>query len=506
VPNPLQCVCFLAATLCPVHRSHLKLSATLFILSVASSFLASCSSKGPALIAFTHVTVIDPASATVYPDSTVIVNHSKIDVVGPSSTTPIPPGAQIIDAAGKFLLPGLVDMHIHLTGAGEPTGSREFIFPLLVANGITTVRDMGGQISFLKQLRKEVDSHKRLGPRIFFTGPYFDGDPPSFQPAIVIRDYPEATRAVAQLKSDGVDFIKVQSRLQPQGFFSIARASHENGMRFVGHVPDSISSAAASDAGQASIEHLTGVLLSCSSREDELRQRQLASSPLNGTLTQSQERMRAWQENLLTSYSEQKAAALFKKFAENRTAQVPTLPLLLHLAFLTPETNRTSDPQMKYIPGNLRTTWAQGRLESLANQTEADVILRKQFALKSLALVNDMYHSGVSLMAGTDSAAPNVFPGFSLHEDVWYMVQAGLSPMQALQAATSTPARFLGFANQQGAIASGQRADLLLLDANPLDEIHNTQKIRAVVLNGKFLDRAALDELLTNAERFAATH
>ena len=489
-----------------MYLSHLKLPACLLILSVALSFLASCSSSGPTTFAITHVTVIDPADSSVSPDSTVIVNKNKIAAVGPSSTTPIPAGATLIDAAGKFLIPGLVDMHLHLTGAGEPTGSREFILPLLVANGITTVRDMGGQIGFLKQLRKEIDSRKRLGPQIFFTGPYLDGDPPSFQPSIVVRNDSDAAGAVKQLKAGGVDFIKVQSRLQPEGFFAIARASRENGMRFVGHVPDSISSAAASDAGQASIEHLTGVLLSCSSREDELRQRQLAPWPLNGTLIQSQERMRAWQEDLLTSYSEQKAAALFKQFSENRTVQVPTLPLLIHLAFLTPESDRTNDSRMKYIPGNLRTTWDQGRLASLANQTEADIILRKQFALKTLALVNNMHHAGVSLMAGTDSAAPNVFPGFSLHEDVWYMVQAGLSPMQALQAATSTPARFLGLANQQGAIAPGQRADLVLLDANPLDDIHNTQNIHAVVLDGKVLDRIALDDLLKNVEHFAATH
>ena len=144
-------------------------------------------------------------------------------------------------------------MHVHLTGAGEPIGSREFILPLLIANGITTVRDMGGSVVLLKQLRQEIASGKRIGPQIFFTGPYLDGDPPYFQPSIVVRNAQDAIAAVQQLKSDGVDFIKVQSRLQPAAYFAIADASRHAGMRYVGHVPDAISARAASASG--AIQH-----------------------------------------------------------------------------------------------------------------------------------------------------------------------------------------------------------------------------------------------------------
>ncbi len=233
------------------------------------------SASHPETIAITHVTVIDATGEAPKADFTVIIEGQRISAVGPSSSTPIPHGAKIVDGSGKFLIPGLADMHIHLTGAGEPTGSREFIIPLLIANGITTVRDLGGKVEYLKALREEINSGKRAGPQIFFTGPYLDGNPPSFQPSVVVQNAAEAVAAVQTLKREGVDFIKVQSRLQPEAYYAIAEESKKQGIRFVGHVPDSITVVAASDAGQASIEHLTGVLFGCSSREEELRQRQL---------------------------------------------------------------------------------------------------------------------------------------------------------------------------------------------------------------------------------------
>src|SRR5262249_18795891 len=221
-------------------------------------FLASCSKPRPAAIAITHVTVIDATGGPAGPNSTVLIEDSKITAAGPDSSIAIPSGAQVIDATGKFLIPGLADMHVHLTGAGEPTGSREFILPLLVANGITTVRDMGGKVELLKQLRDEIDTGKRLGPQIFFTGPYLDGDPPSFQPSIVVKTATEARNAVDLLSGEGVDFIKTQSRLERDPYFAIAEESRKKGIRFVGHVPDRVAPLEASQAGQASIEHLTG--------------------------------------------------------------------------------------------------------------------------------------------------------------------------------------------------------------------------------------------------------
>ena len=467
-------------------------------------FTAACHKPIPATIAITHATVIDATGASPQPNSTVLIYNEKISAVGPDSSIEIPTGARIIDATGKFLIPGLADMHIHLMGAGEPAGSREFILPLLIANGITTVRDMGGDVSQLKKLKKETDSGDQPGPQIFFTGPYLDGNPPYFQPSIVVVTPAEADAAVHKLKSEGVNFIKVQSRLKPDAYFAIAEAAHKENIRFVGHVPDSISAAQASDAGQASIEHLTGILLACSSREAELRQQQLNPPPRKETPPQTSLRQRAWQQAVLDTYSHEKAQQLYAKFLANRTWQVPTLPLLIELAYLTPATDRANDPNLKYIPQNLQKIWKQGRAESLADKTSGDFVLRAKLVEASLKAVGDMHAVGIPMMAGTDSTAPNLVPGFALHDSIADLVRAGLTPLEALQAATSKPAEFLNRRNEQGIIAPGQRADLVLLDANPLDDIHNTQRIRAVILKGKFLDRAALDTLLAHAAQFAA--
>ncbi len=270
-----------------MHYSRFRSLLGLLFFVNALVLLISCSATKPPSLAITHVTVIDVTGAPLQPDSTVIIADSRISAVGPSSSLPIPRGTKTIDASGKFLIPGLADMHLHLTGAGEPTGSREFIIPLLIASGITTVRDMGGSVVLLNQLRQEISSGDRIGPQIFFTGPYLDGDPPYFQPSIVVRNAQDAMLPYNNSNPSGVDFSKVQSRLQPAAYFAIAEASRRAGLRYVGHVPDAISSRAASEAGQASIEHLTGVLLACSTREDELRRRQLAAPPAHGSVDRS---------------------------------------------------------------------------------------------------------------------------------------------------------------------------------------------------------------------------
>jgi imidazolonepropionase-like amidohydrolase len=474
----------------------------LFLSMVTTSALASCSHLSS--LAVTHVTVIDATGAPPKPDCTVVIEDARIAAVGPSASTRVPFGAKLIDASGKFLIPGLADMHIHLTGAGEPGGSREFIVPLLVANGITTVRDMGGKVELLKELRAEVNDGRRAGPQIFFTGPYLDGNPPSFQPSIVVQNAAEGTAAVQKLKREGVDFIKVQSRLLADPYYAIAREAKSQEIRFVGHVPDSITAAAASDAGQASIEHLTGVLLDCSTREQELRQRQLQPVALHRE--QALARERVWNKDLLDSFSPQLAESLARKFQVNQTWQVPTLPMLIHLGFVTPETDLGSDPRLKYVPVKVRQFWEQGRKEQLEHHNAEDFAQRGESIRRLLEVVGKMNTAGVPIIAGTDSAAPNVFPGSSLHEDLAYLVQAGLTPMQALQAATTKPAEFLHRSGEQGSLETGKRADLLLLDANPLEDIHNTQKIRAVILKGRLFERADLDALLAEVEQYASSH
>lgn len=466
--------------------------------------LCSCSKPVALSLAIAHATVIDATGVPPQPDTTVIIANQRIAAIGPSSSTAIPRGALVLDATGKFLIPGLADMHVHVTAASEPAGSRQFVIPLLVANGVTTVRDMGGKVEYLAELRSEIADDKPPGPQLFFTGPYLDGDPPGYQPSITVKSAFEARAAVDLLVSQHVDFIKTQSVLSRDAYFAVAEESKAKHIRFVGHVPDRVSALEASQAGQASIEHLTGVLLACSTKEDELRQEQFVPDPPNATIEQALIRSRSWQRRLLDSYSDQKAAALFRAFASNGTWQVPTFPVNVHLGFMTPKTDLSNDPGMKYVPQNERKIWQAGISSRLEHRSEPDFALREEIVKRSLAIVGAMQSAGVRIMAGTDTPAPNVFPGSSLHEDLAYLVAAGLTPMQALQAATKSPAEFLGKLDSQGTIEPGKFADLVLLDANPLDDIHYTEKIRAVILHGRLLDRPALDALLQSVEAYAA--
>jgi imidazolonepropionase-like amidohydrolase len=475
------------------------------VFSVCLLFYA-CSSPGEHALAITHATVIDMAGEKPLADRTVIIQKDRIANIGASNAVSIPRGAQILDAHGKFLIPGLVDMHIHLTAAGEPDGSRKFIVPLLLANGITGVRDMGGYLESLNPLRKEIAEGKRLGPRIVTPGPYLDGSPPSFQPSLVVTNAVEASEDVHQLIALGVDFIKVQSILSREAYFAIARAALREHTTFVGHVPDRVTAAEAADAGQHSMEHLTNVLRSCSRDEPKLLREQLYIPLKQETTEQSRSRIVRWQQELLDSYSPEKAAALTAKFKEKDVWQTPTLILLNNDAFPTLEDSALSDDREKYIPPGTLAIWKKARTEQMRMLAPQDSKLHAQLLRKSMDVVAQMQKAGVKILAGTDAPAPYVFPGFGLHDELQLLVEAGLTPLEALQSATKSPAEFLHTTKDSGTMEKGKLADLVLLDANPLYDIRNTTKIRAVILHGKLLDRSALDQLLGVVKSFAAAN
>jgi Amidohydrolase family len=235
---------------------------------------------------------------------------------------------------------------------------------------------------------------------------------------------------------------------------------------------------------------------------------QFSVSPQKELPPQAHARIARWQREILDSYSQQAADALIQKFAEKSVWQTPTLILLKNNAFPTLENSGPleADPRLKYIPHATLDLWKRGHAEKMHFVSQPESDLRKRLFTRSLGLVSRMQKADVHILAGTDSPAPYVFPGFSLHDELQLLVQAGLTPMEALQTATRNPAAFLGTAKDSGTTAAGKYADLVLLDANPLDDIRNTQKIRGVILRGKLLDRAALDQLLETARAFPATH
>ncbi|HET8964888.1 MAG TPA: amidohydrolase family protein [Candidatus Acidoferrum sp.] len=476
------------------------------LLLAAGGLLFSCAAPPENSLAITHVTVIDMTGAPPLVDQTVLLEKQRIAAMGPAGSIHWSRSAKIVDGSGKFLIPGLADMHVHLTAAGEPDGSRKFMIPLLVANGITTVRDMGGYLESLIPLRKEIADGKRLGPRIFYAGPYLDGSPPSFEPSFVVTNRTQANEDVHQLVQRRVDFIKVQSILSRDAYFAIAEAARREHMAFVGHVPDHVTAAEAAEAGQHSIEHLTNVLRGCSRDEPKLMREQFYVPAKEDATARAHERVFRWQQELLDSFSSKKADELLDRFAAKNVWQTPTLVLLKHDAFPTLENRDEENENEKYVPKATLENWQKSRAEQLRFVGQAESDLRAGLLAKSQAVVAQMQERGVDLLAGTDSPAPGVVPGFALHEELALLVEAGLTPMQALQSATSGAAEFLGNQKDYGTVAAGKYADLVLLDANPLENVRNTPRIRAVVVRGQYLDRQALDGLLAEELAFVRSH
>jgi imidazolonepropionase-like amidohydrolase len=451
--------------------------------------------QAPRPLVFTHVTVIDATGAPAQPDMTVVIRGDRIAELGKSGTVQAPDGAQVVDATGKFLIPGLWDMHVHWL--------HQNYLPLFIANGVTGIRIMWGD-PMHHQWRQGIEKGAVLGPRLSIASAIVDGPKPIWPGSIGVKDAAEGRQVVIQSKQEGADFIKVYSRLPRDTYLAIADEAKKQGIPFAGHVPGAVSAAEASDAGQKSIEHFTNVLESCSTREEELRTRgQEAWSNLpEGRAFPSRATLRAIIRETLETFSPDKANALFARFARNHTWQCPTLTVLRNIASLD-DPKMHSDPRVKYMPPGFTGGWNPANDFRFKDRTAEDYELGRSTYKKLTELVVPMRRAGVEFLAGTDVLNPYCFPGFSLHDELELFVQAGLSPMEALQTATLNPARFLGKEKDLGTVEKGKIADLLLLDANPLDDIGNSRKIDAVVVGGKLFPKAEIQKMLADVEALA---
>ncbi|MEY2394319.1 MAG: hypothetical protein QOF94_664 [Acidobacteriaceae bacterium] len=447
-----------------------------------------CGQSPPVPVLIIHdVTVIDATGAPAQPHRTVIVHDGRIEEIASSAHGMGGkfPGVHV-DGSGKYLIPGLWDMHVHMVfGTWFPQG-KEIALPLFIANGVTGVRDMGGELDVLQQWRKEITSGTILGPRMVISGPMLDGPQPRFPSSIAIKTPADGRRAVGDLKHRGADFIKLQSLIPRDAVFAIADEARKRHISFVGHVPDSVRASEASKAGQKSFEHLIGIFEGSSPLEDEF---------LKGAKSETK---------FLSSYDPARESELFALLAKNHTWQCPTL-VWEQGGNLIDEATFAQDSRAKYVPAYWKeVTWKRFRDEIAHEFNTDDLATRKRFVQKELEVVNAMHRAGVPFLAGTDTPpGVYVFPGFSLHEELQRFVAAGFTPMEALQTATLNPAQFLGMEDRLGTIEKGKLADLVLLEANPLDDIRNTQKIAAVIVNGRYWSRADLDKMLAGVETAA---
>jgi imidazolonepropionase-like amidohydrolase len=482
---------------------------------ICTTLLAYASAYGPtaaieptpdsaarAPVAITHVTIINPQGPP-QKDMTVVVSGGAIEWVG-TSTDPKRPAHKDelqFDARGKFLIPGLWDMHTHVAGiSADPAWSKNVLLPLLVANGITGVRDMGGDLHALQEWRREIASGALLGPQIAAAGPMLvpaplPGKLKSGDPSILEVGSPaEARMAVDLLQKKGADFIKV-IQLSREDYFAVAQESKKDGITFVGHIPTAVTASEASAAGQKSIEHIiySSLALDCSSKEQDLRRRLLeAAAKRDGSDA-------AVYDDADKTFSPQKAAALWNTFIHNGTWVTPTLYSISQLAH-SPQQS-PNELLLAYVPLALQKEWRP--TVSPSQKELADAAWWERQYENDRKLTGEMHRAGVRLLAGSDSLDRYVFPGSSLHYELRELVAAGLTPQEALKTATVNPAEFLG-RKDIGSFAIGGRADMVLLDADPLQNIENTQKISAVVLAGQFLSRQDVDTLLEKARAAAA--
>jgi len=454
-----------------------------FVLAVSAVALQPAQSPAPAadsnITTIVHVTVVDVGNGKESADQTVVLQSDRIvSVSAPDNSAPSQ--GRVIDAHGAFLIPGLWDMHVHIQDLED--------LPLYIANGVTGVRLMFGAKN-AKDLRSKLAAAP-FAPDVLIGSAIVDGDPPVWPGSIVVHKPDDARRVVDEIKESGADFVKIYNGIPRDAYFALVDEARKQNIPFAGHLPYQIRASEASDAGQRSIEHLDGIAIACS--RDELRLIQQLR-PLRYL-----EKMNTVAEGF-RSLDPARCQALFAQFRHNATWQVPTLTVHRSMGYMD-DSHFTSDPRVAYMSPEVRRRWDPSNDFRFRRWTHQEFEFHRGIFNADKQLVGMMFRAGVPLLAGTDAMNPYCMPGFSLHDELALLVESGLTPLAALQVSTLRPAEFLGRTSEFGGIAPGKRADLVMLSADPLADIHNTTQIQAVWLRGKYFDRAALDQLLAAAK------
>jgi imidazolonepropionase-like amidohydrolase len=418
-----------------------------------------------ATTAFVGVTLLPMDKEAALPNQTVIVRSQKIAWVGPADAAKIPDGAVRVDGKGKFLMPALAEMHAHIPGGNAPESMVERVLFLYVANGVTTIRGMLGDPRHLTY-RSSVANGAVLGPRIYTSGPSFnDKTAPT-------RDV--AVDAVVQQKKMGYDLLKIHPGVPRDAFDAMAAKAHELKIPFAGHVPAQVGVQHAIESRYASIDHLDGYIEALSTRTE--------ASQFFGV-------------NLVNDVDERRLPALVKATSAARTWQVPTQVLFDNLLNDVPAEEMAKRPELQYAlnPGDVQ-KWI-GLKQSYTKYSAAD---RQKFLTLRRRIIKELHAAGVPFALGSDAPQWWNVPGFSLHRELRSMVDAGLTPYQALRTGTQNIGTYFG--TTDGVVAAGRRADLMLLDANPLQDIGNSTRIAGVLVNGRWLPKADIDKRLADGK------
>jgi imidazolonepropionase-like amidohydrolase len=430
----------------------------LFVAPLA--LLAACATHGPStardLLAITNATVIDGTGAPPAAGRTLLVRDGRIVDIGPAGEVRVPRGARVLDAGGAYAIPGLWDMHVH---ALWDTAVAERFLPAFVAHGVTGIRDMGGSLQVLRHARGRIAMGGLEAPRIVAAGAVLDGPEP-VDPSISIRvsTAADVVAAVDSLARAGADFVKVYTLMPPELFRAAAARARERGMPLAGHVPGEVDPRDAARAGMRSMEH-----------------------------------MRAELGGFCTRTTAAACDSIIPVLREHRVWQTPTLLPRWVRAHM--DSVNAADARLAALPTVVRDYWIGERAGKLAERTADDWRRLRGEHDEERWLAGYLHRNGLALLAGSDAGVPFSHPGAGLHDELAMLVEAGLTPMEALQAATRNAAQALG-ADSLGTLEVGKVADVVLLAANPLDDIRNTRRIVAVVIGGRVRGRAALDVMM----------
>jgi imidazolonepropionase-like amidohydrolase len=473
----------------------MKLTRLLFGL-VLAALMATCARRPTKLqiydVIINHVTVVDVLTGQLQPNRVVAISKGKIVEIAPADKDSYA-ARQYVNGNGRYLIPGLWDMHVHFRGGDSLTAANKKSLTLFLAHGITTVRDCGGDLTTsVMQWRRDMDAGLLPGPRIFTSGPKIDGPQAYWPGSLEVETPAQISKALDSLQRLRVDYVKIyDSKISGEAYLETIRQAQRRGLKTTGHMPYSVTLGDAVKRGLDATEHLYYVFKACSGKEDSLTALVRASLKTPKPLG-----LFAVLPAVYDTYSPAAATRIFRLMAKHHTAAVPTLHIQKTLAEL-PDNDHSQDTLRAYIDPKIQATYTR-RLASSRQQSAEARAFTKKLNTKFMSLVPLMQADGVSILAGSDSGPFNsfIYPGASLQEELLLLVQAGLTPLQALQAATINGARFMGVANRTGTIAVGNDADLVLLTGNPLENIANVKQIDAVISRGKAYPAPALANLM----------
>jgi hypothetical protein len=435
------------------------------------------------------VSVIDVVSGTTRSDNTVIITGNRIVYSGPAAGANVPSDARALDGRGKFLIPGLWDMHVH----AFVWAFSDFAGPLMLANGVTGARDMGYFVDTTLRWKRDIAAGRESGPRLV-VGVRVDGPVGRAQFISHVAGETDAVRAVDTLarEKDGsvrADFLSTDAFIPRAAFFGLARESRKLRVPFVGRVPLSVSMIEASDSGQRSVEQEDDLMRACTSRESAFRAQ--LTDTINRRAGDDPLQLRSQARAIIGSYDPKQCRLVIETLVRNHTWVTPTL--VAYQPYARSFDSATRHPEWgKYVPGIVKSGW-QHKVLVLPKPD----LLAVQSSF-SFDRTGALYAAGVALLAGSDAPRAFIYPGFSLHEELALLVRSGLTPLEALRTATYNPAAYLESLDSLGTIGEGKIADLVLLDADPLRDIRNTTRISAVIANGKLFDSAARAALLNH--------